>query len=123
MARRQGATKDWCFTKNNYTDDTIEALTPKLEESTVVTYAIYGKEVGDQGKPHLQGFIQFKVKKCFKGIRQYFDNPGMHLEKCRGTPNEAADYHKKENDFVEFGKRAEHGKQAGSGIANIVRTL
>lgn len=57
--KRISASKNWCFTWNNYTEDWFEHLdqmAPKIQGF------IYGEEVGEEGTPHIQGYIEFKDK-------------------------------------------------------------
>ena len=87
--------KNWCFTLNNWTEeelDMISSIVPKICEKSVV-----GKEVGDQGTPHLQGFCSFK-KKC-RPLSHEFP-PRMHWEKCRGTIQQNIEYCQKEGNVV-----------------------
>lgn len=95
--------RDWCFTTNNYTDEDIAKLD---DVSSVSTYLIYGKENAKTGTPHLQGYVYFADAKSFGKIQKLIPK-GSHIEKTKGTPQQAADYCKKEGDFVEFGKLPE----------------
>lgn len=92
-------TRHWIFTVNNWTADNerqLEALGPS------VSYLIYGYETSDSGTPHLQGYICFPRVKRFREARSFLPG-GSHLEPKRGTPQEAADYCKKEGVFKEYG--------------------
>ncbi|AGS36206.1 replication-associated protein [Circoviridae 9 LDMD-2013] len=96
--------KHWVFTLNNYTEEEYEQLV-ELAESEDVSYAIYGKETGDSGTPHIQGYIRFARKKRFNGVRRILGKRA-HIECKKGTPTQASDYCKKDGDYQEFGCRA-----------------
>lgn len=96
-----GQSKNWCFTLNNYREDQQEMLCLSAWDDCV-DYMVFGREVGESGTPHLQGFVKFKNNKRFGGV-QAFLPAGCHIEKCRGTAHEAAVYCKKDGDFSEFG--------------------
>jgi hypothetical protein len=49
----------WCFTLNNYTTDELEFLSSSILGSGEYNYII-GKEIGESGTPHLQGYIGAK---------------------------------------------------------------
>ena len=72
--------KKWCFTLNNWQKDEFEAFSSIVPE--FCTFAICGSEVGESGTPHLQGFVEFKVKKRPKSV---FDNDRIHWEKAKGS--------------------------------------
>ncbi|AXH75500.1 MAG: putative viral replication protein [Persevirus pectis] len=94
----------WVFTINNPTDEDVrrcEQLGGNLEGSGV-NYLIYGREVGESGTPHLQGFVIFSSRKRLAGVRGII-SPRGHFEISRGTPQQASDYCKKGGDYSEFG--------------------
>lgn len=100
--------KDWCFTINNPAPEELDKLCKELQE--VTSYLIVGKEKGEKGTPHLQGFLQLKNRTTLKNLKRKF-LARAHLEKRKGSPSEAADYCKKEGDFLEFGTLSFQGKR------------
>lgn len=89
--------KYWCFTINNYTDEDIETC-----NNIDVDYIIYGIEKGQNGTPHLQGFLCWEKRKTFNGTKNALGSK-VHLERAKGSPKQASDYCKKDGDFVERG--------------------
>lgn len=68
------------------------------------------KENGESGETkHIQGYIEFENARTMGGVKRLFKNKTVHLETRRGTPQEAADYCKKEGDFVEKGEISNQG--------------
>lgn len=93
--------RSWCFTMNNYTDEDVTRL-EGLHGTNDVVFIVFGKETGDNGTPHLQGFIQFEGRKRFGQVKTILgSNP--HLE---GSRNVAASitYCKKDGVFFERGE-------------------
>jgi len=64
-------------------------------------YLVVGKEVGESGTPHLQGYVCLKSKKAFTWLKKRL--PEAHLEVMKGSPQQAAVYCKKDGDFEEYG--------------------
>ncbi len=85
----------WCFTLNNYTNEDISSIVPTIENSC--KYGIVAREVGEQGTPHLQGYVEFKTK-CRPFSK--FDNVRIHWEKCKGNRAQNTDYCSKDNDII-----------------------
>jgi len=87
----------WCLTLNNYSMEEYLSLTMLSE----AIYAVIGKEVGESGTPHLQGFFIWPNSRRLSAMRKL--SPRAHWEPTKGTSKQAADYCKKEGDFVEIG--------------------
>jgi len=88
--------KHWCFTINNPND--------KEKSGDLIIdydYCILGNEIGDDGTPHIQGYISMKKKYTLSNMKKIF--PRAHLEIKKGTPLQASDYCKKDGDFIECG--------------------
>lgn len=92
--------KNWCFTLNNYTDADIQRLLG-LEASESVSYCIFGKEVGESGTPHLQGFVSFKTRKTLPSVIAICGQ--AHFSVARNVPK-SIEYCKKDGDFTEIGE-------------------
>lgn len=104
-----GQAKHWCVTINNYTPRELAELVCLQDK---LDYSIVGKEVGENGTPHLQCYLAFKKKIKFSTLKKLL--PKSHLEIKRGTPKQAADYCKKEGDFEEYGTLPEDQTAKGT---------
>lgn len=93
--------KHWCFTLNNPVDGDEQRLRD-FAGGDLCRYMVYGREVGDRGTPHLQGFLSLHNRKRFTQLRGYLGER-FHIERAVGTPRQAASYCKKDGDFVEIG--------------------
>lgn len=93
--------KFWCFTLNNYTDDDEQGIGEFLA-SRFVSYGVVGREVGESGTPHLQGFVILNRAQRLSYLRNRL-SARAHYEIARGTPQQASDYCKKDGDFEEWG--------------------
>lgn len=108
------AAKRWCFTLNNYTEEDEKALEEKLRE--LCTCAIAGREVGEQGTPHLQGYFELSHRKRITSLKKINGSlQRCHFEIARGTPVSNRDYCSKEGnvvfEFGDFREKVEHSKE------------
>lgn len=87
--------KRWCFTFNNYTDPET-AMLLDLIRSCSADYII-GREVGEEGTPHLQGYLEFKKKLRPLSVIKFTT---IHWEKAKGTRAQNIEYCSKEGDYV-----------------------
>lgn len=108
--------KYWVFTVNNYTDDTYYEL-QGLYFSGTIGYLCIGFEVGENGTPHLQGYVEFstRVTRTFVSARI----PRAFVAVRRGTTEEAITYCKKEGEFYEEGSPQGTSPGARTDLAKI----
>jgi len=100
---------NFVFTINNWTEESKEHLNKFGEENA--SYLVYGEELGEEKQtPHLQGYCELKKRTRFKRLKMDFVH-GAHLEKRRGTAQEAADYCKKDGQVTEIGAISKPGKR------------
>lgn len=111
MSRSRG----FCFTLNNYTEQEYEAIINYKDP----VYMVVGKEVGEKGTPHLQGYYYFKYAKTVTSFKKEF--PKMHFEIAKGTAKQNQKYCSKEGNFIEKGtqpmSQEDKGKKGKEAIA------
>jgi len=91
----------FCFTINNPTQDESTKVAEFLD-SDLVTYGVCGRERGEAGTPHLQGFLILPSPQRFSFLHPRLC-PRAHLEVARAKSDVASDYCKKEGDYDEYG--------------------
>ena len=87
--------RQFISTWNNYSDADIEHFRDWCAKRT--TYSIVGREVGEQGTPHLQGFHQTRGGLSFKAFKKVLPSVSV---KPVGTDNGCADYCRKEDNLA-----------------------
>lgn len=91
--------KHWCFTINNPSQAEKDGDSIKDYD-----YCILGQEVGDDGTPHVQGYIVMKTKRTLAQMKQMLPRAHLEIKVRRSTPQQAADYCKKDGNYIECGK-------------------
>lgn len=100
--------RHFVFTLNNYTDKDETKLCALAEKTN---YIVWGYEnAPSTGTPHLQGFVSFANPRTCAAVAKAI---GGHIEPARGTPEEAANYCKKEGIFFEAGEVPIHSDAGG----------
>ncbi len=118
--------KRWCFTLNNWTEEELTNIRIKTQDQT--KYLIAGKEKGEEGTPHLQGFVHFKNKKRMSEVKKII-GPRAHLEVAVGSDIDNKEYCGKEGDVaIEEGEPQENGSKKrkttmGKKIRDLVHKL
>lgn len=97
---RDSPAKRWCFTLNNYSDEEERSARSWIESKC--SYGCFGKEVGEQETPHLQGFIILQAKLRLSQLKSQFLQRA-HFELARGAPADSRRYCSKDGVFWEHG--------------------
>ncbi|QUS52604.1 replication protein A [Mute swan feces associated circular virus 8] len=103
----------WVFTLNNFTEQDVLHLSDVGGSLAAngLKYLVFGREVGDSGTPHLQGFAVFTRSLRLTNVRALISARG-HFEAARGSNEQASTYCKKDGDFEEYGSIvSEQGKR------------
>lgn len=105
-----------CLTINNWTQEEFD----KVRNYAMVTYGIIGKEKGENGTPHLQCYLELKNSVKFTTMKRLW--PRAHIENRKGSGEQASNYCKKEEDFVEWGELKNQGKRTDlEDLASLVK--
>lgn len=97
---------NWCFTLNNYTAEDEQ----KLSE-VQCRYIKYGREVGESGTPHLQGFIIMERKSRLSAMKKVHEK--CHWEAMKGSVKDNDRYCEKEGNWIERGDRPKSKTEVG----------
>lgn len=107
----------WVFTVNNWTPPD-ELLIKSMD----TLFLIYGKEVGDSGTPHLQGFCTFQKPQRLAAMKRR--HPTAHWEVAKGTSAQNITYCSKDGDVFQRGTPPADALKAGgrrTAAANVER--
>lgn len=81
-------------------------------ESKHLKYHVVGKETcPTTGKEHWQGYIEFSMPKTITKIKKILGSKEAHIEARKGSAKEAAEYCKKDGDFIEVGELSKQGER------------
>lgn len=114
MAQNQSRGIAWVFTLNNPDED--EVLIPQSWNPEDYKYLVYQLERGEEGTPHLQGYISFVQQKRFSEFRKYFAGDRAHIAVAKGTASQNKAYCTKEEGRIqgpwEYGIMPNPGKRS-----------
>lgn len=102
---RSSPAKNWCLVLNNYSDDETTQIVDFCRSKCglgsmdpIIEKYIIAKEVGENGTPHLQGYIKLTVKKRIMSIFTFTKR--IHWESCRGSEADNIRYCSKEGNII-----------------------
>lgn len=103
----------FCFTINNWTKSDEFAVDLVMKKAK---YGICGKEIGEKGTPHLQGYIHLENPLSFSVMKKYLSR--AHIIVANGDDRENFEYCSKGNDYKEWGEQS-----AGQGKRNDLKEI
>lgn len=80
---------------------------------------IVGREIGEQGTPHLQGYLEMYKVCRIAALKKFTCFARAHMEVRRGTRDEARSYCMKDGNIQEFGS----WEAGGQGSRNDIRAV
>lgn len=94
------SSKNWVLTINNYTAADLACF---KKDADVFVYWAYALEVGEEGTPHVQGFVCLKSRLRRGTVSKMF--PRVRLERMGGNISQNVVYCSKAGQLIEWGER------------------
>lgn len=103
MAPRKIAerSRGWALTLNNYTEDEVTQLHMCFESDSKCEFWILGREIGEEGTPHIQGYVYWLNARTFNSVRETLNNERIHIEKAKAGPQQNRSYCAKDGNYIE----------------------
>lgn len=98
--------RNYCITINNWREKDIDNL-----KNLDYQYVIIGKEVGENGTPHLQIYLQLKNTMRFETLVKKLEKRS-HIERPISSPDNNILYCKKDGNFIELGTPKNQGHRS-----------
>lgn len=111
--------RGWCFTINNYTEADIERL--RNLDLGQVQYLVAGRERGEQGTPHIQGYVWLKRQARLAGIKKLIGQ--AHFTMANGSAAQNTTYCTKEDAEPIILGELPAGQGARSDLAGAIEQL
>lgn len=86
----------WVLTWNNYTENELNIFGDEIAK--ISKGYILGREIGESGTPHIQGYIELNKKMRSTAILKI--NKHLHLDIAKGTQEQNIKYCCKDNNFI-----------------------
>lgn len=105
--------RNWCFTLNNYDENDILSLQEFYNSQSdngpaSIRYLVFQQEVGEEGTPHLQGYISFKGQKSLSWLKKMVSDRA-HFGMAKGTTEQNRAYCTKDDTRKEGSTPIEMG--------------
>lgn len=92
------------MTSRSYCFTSWKPITYTVTAECDIRYLCYGIEICPKTqKQHYQGYLELRKPLRMQGVKKLLDDNTIHLEKRKGTRDQARDYCKKDGKFYEYG--------------------
>nr|UOF76667.1 rep protein [Cressdnaviricota sp.] len=109
--KQQSPAVKWCYTSF--------ILEQPIVPDELCKYRIEGREIcPDTGRPHIQGYVEFKQKQRFTAITRLCKQ--ANWAKAKGSPWSNFEYCSKEGAFQELGTRPKEPKEKDTTYADAI---
>jgi len=119
--KKKERTRRWVFTENN-PQESKQQFVDRLTVEYAIRYLVVGLEVGEEGTPHFQGFVEFEHPATFDQVRKRL--PRAHIESAQGSNKQNRVYCTKyDSEFVEVGtltRRVQTSEHAHEVVVRII---
>lgn len=102
----QPKSRRWCFTINNPTPSDLFGTRLMFRTAK---YGVFGHEIGDNGTPHIQGYVHLKSAVTFTQVKKFI--PRAHLECAVAGDLCNRTYCTKGEDIFEVGEPTTQGER------------
>ena len=110
----------WTWTLNNFTSQEEQVIAEAQGNDELgIVYLIFGRECGERGTPHLQGYTIFRAPISLATAKGRIGSSRLHLEPSKGSPQQNVDYCKKDGDFDAFGDLPESNQGRRSDLEAV----
>lgn len=99
----------WVFTRNNYSEEDLKLISD-LDFPKWLRYICWGKEVGAQGTPHIQGYFYCKYSISRSAVSKWLSK-NFWFESAKGDCESNQAYTSKEGDWFEWGQPPAQGNR------------
>lgn len=94
-AEQKFRSRNWSFTLNNYTEKHVEKIMAQNIGKIIV-----GKETGNSGTKHLQGYLELTNPRTLTGLKKALEINEIHLEPSYKNRHANMNYCLKDNDIL-----------------------
>lgn len=111
--------REWVWRLSNPTV-TGEDYATTLRANPTVRYFSFQLEIGEEGTPHFQGYLELLAATRFNAVKTLL-GPQVHLERRRGSREQARSYTQKDDTRADGPWEGGEWREAAQGARNDVR--